>query len=276
MRHRTERPSRRPQPPRTARSMPVRRWSSAACVLALLIAAPSATAAAGQGGTVRPGLGHNPAVVEQSTATIDKNSPSWAGFAGTGATFSDVVGSWVQPAVTCPTNQQQDAAFWVGIDGYQSNTVEQTGTDSDCNKGNKKHPGGAHYYAWWQMYPGSSNVIAHPVGPLDSMTAEVSTNGSTFTLTLTDNTQGWTNSTTQTPTTTAAAASAEWIVEAPTIKGKPSKLANFGSVSFSGLSVTSNPSSFTPVQFTMTKGKKVKASPTKMSGASFTVNWEQN
>src|SRR5262249_45222375 len=58
-------------------------------------------------------------------------SRTWGGYAVTGATGSatDFQGSWIVPAVTCSGGPNQYASMWVGIDGFNSNTVEQTGTD---------------------------------------------------------------------------------------------------------------------------------------------------
>jgi hypothetical protein len=238
-------------------------------------------------GAFGPGLVHGPNQTTGGTL-LQAKSPNWAGYAlwGKGVTFSDVVGSWTQPAATCPTNAQQDASFWVGIDGYQkgSPTTEQIGTDSDCAKKNKKlHTGGPTYYAWWQMYPSASNTIPDPVSPGDQMTAEVSANGTSFTLTLTDNSQNppWSYSTVQS-SSSARQASAEWIAEAPSgCNGCASvKLADFTSVSFNGLSVTFSPSAsaFNIEQIQMFKGKTQKASAgSEMSnGSSFTVQWLHN
>jgi hypothetical protein len=216
---------------------------------------------------------------------LTAKSSNWAGFAvsAKGVTFSDVVGSWVQPAVTCQGNAQQDSSFWVGIDGYAkgAGTVEQTGTDSDCNKGTKKNPGGPHYYAWWTMYPApsvdiSAVVPADTVTPGDSMTAQVSASGGSFTLTLTDAGK-WTYSTTQS-SSAAPQSSAEWIAEAPSgCNGCASvKLADFGSVMFDGLSVTASAAAFNYTQISMYKGKNPRALTTATSTSSFTVNWEHN
>src|SRR5574337_1127022 len=66
-----------------------------------------------------------------------KNSTSinWSGYANTGTTFKVVKGSWTQPSVTCGASETSYSSFWVGIDGDTTNTVEQTGTDSDCSSG---------------------------------------------------------------------------------------------------------------------------------------------
>jgi len=213
------------------------------------------------------------------TATTAK-SHNWAGYAvwGKGVTFHSAVGSWTEPAASCPSNAVQGASFWVGIDGYLKNsrTVEQIGTDSDCS-------GGATYFAWWEMYPGPVNPIPDPVSPGDSMTADVSAVGTSFTLTLSDNSQGWSFTTTQ--SSSVQESSAEWIAESPVgCNGCSSgKLADFGSVTFNGLAVTyacskkcpgGNPP-FKNTQIQMYKGKTLLASTgPEMNGSSFTVTWD--
>jgi hypothetical protein len=237
------------------------------------------------------------APIQNETLSGSKaTSVNWAGYANTGAagvtpavTFSGVIGSWVQPAVTC-TNVPAESAFWVGIDGFLkgSSTVEQIGTDSDCDKKNKKlKTGGPTYYAWWEMYPAASNTITttgsspqYPVAAGDTMTAEVTVTGSSFTLTLKDSTQGWSFTTTQMATTPES--SAEWIVEAPSkcVGCAPLKLANFGSVTFSSISdtpSTSDSSDITAWPINMTKGKKlVKASTMRLTQSSFVVTWHHD
>ena len=58
-------------------------------------------------------------------------STNWSGYAGTTGTYTSVTASWIQPAGHC-TGGDQYAAFWVGLDGYSSSTVEQTGSEVDC------------------------------------------------------------------------------------------------------------------------------------------------
>jgi hypothetical protein len=224
-----------------------------------------------------------------------KHSPAisldWAGYAVTGATITTVSGSWVQPAVACPDNKATESAFWVGIDGFAATdpTVQQIGTDSDCLKGSKKVPGGPSYYAWYEMYPGSIVVLppTYALAAGDAMSASVTLVGGAYQLVLTD-AGHWTFSTLQVPTTTPLDASAEWIVEAPTTckgtKCKPVKLADFGSVGFTGASANGLPissSAFQPDTISMsknTKGTKVKASTSALGsgGDAFTVTWVTN
>jgi len=69
-------------------------------------------------------------------------STNWAGYADTGSSFSKVSASWTEPSVTCSGSQEQLAAFWVGIDGYSSSSVEQDGTLIECYRGR------AYQYSW--------------------------------------------------------------------------------------------------------------------------------
>ena len=135
-------------------------------------------------------------------------STNWSGYAVTGTSFTSAVGSWVVPTATC-TSGVLYASFWVGIDGYSSSTVEQTGTDSDCVGT------GPVYYAWYEFYPHPSiNIGSVPVSPGNQMSASVTYNGSEFTITITNETTG--KSYTKSSTVSGAKrSSAEWIAEAP-------------------------------------------------------------
>ena len=154
-----------------------------------------------------------------STSTFgitSAESYNWAGYAvvtsGTDK-VTDVKGSWTVPAATatCNANQEWDSSFWVGIDGYKSSTVEQTGTDTYCFEG------AVSYYAWYEFYPAASvTITTHTVSPGDSMSAEVKwvASLSTFKLTIKDTTAGWIFSITGSASG-AKRNSAEWIAESP-------------------------------------------------------------
>jgi len=211
-------------------------------------------------------------------------STNWSGYAAykSGTTFSDVKGSWVEPTATCSTNKATYASFWVGIDGYNSNSVEQLGTDADCTGTNKpKH------YAWFEMYPDASHQISgFAVHPGDGISAEVSRSNSSYTLSIKNNTTGATFSTTQSQSGLANS-SAEWVAEAPALcraTCQIQKLTNFGTVNFSGSYSTGNghtgsisDSNWSNDRITMvTNGGTVKASPSALStdGTSFSVTWK--
>lgn len=155
------------------------------------------------------------------------NSLNWAGYAVTGGTgsVSQVSGSWVEPAVSC-TRATTYAAFWDGIDGYNSNTVEQGGTLAECVHGH------ASYYAWYEFYPAASveisSITVHP-GDTIAVTVSFSSSTSLFSITVTDGSQSYTQSGS---VSGAARSSAECIAERPTVGGRLASLADFGSAKF--------------------------------------------
>src|SRR2546428_410774 len=213
-------------------------------------------------------------------------STNWSGYAVTGAAGSvtDAKGSWIVPSVTC-SSAASYSSFWVGIDGFGSNTVEQTGTDSDCQSGSPT------YYAWYEFYPGPGLLITDiTVRPGDHLSAEAvySTTG-LVTVTITD-------ATTAQPFTTsggggALGSSAEWIAEAPSSAGGVLPLANFETAYLgqdnTGLSptnyatvsgVTGPTGSFGPSvqEITMVSSSgttEAQPSPLSTDGTSFSVAW---
>jgi len=120
-------------------------------------------------------------------------SGNWSGYAVTGSTFTTATATWVQPKADCTSSDgSTDMSPWVGLDGYTSTTVEQTGTSADCSGSS------VDYYAWYEMYPSNYVTINHTVDAGDSFTGTVThTSGTSYKLTLTDSTQDWTYSTTK-------------------------------------------------------------------------------
>jgi hypothetical protein len=157
---------------------------------------------------------HRPADIRNHRVDGSYESTNWSGYAVTGSNFTAVTGSWIVPASTCAAKSSAEyAAFWVGIDGWNSNSVEQTGTDSDCSNGKPS------YYAWYEFYPQPSYYAGRltNLNPGDVMTASVTYNSSKsqFSVTITDTTSHATFTTTYRSGGTAARSSAEWIAEAP-------------------------------------------------------------
>jgi hypothetical protein len=156
------------------------------------------------------------------------DSTNWSGYAVTGAngSVSDVRGSWIVPSANCSNSPSTSyASFWVGIDGYSSNTVEQIGTDSDCESGQPT------YYVWFEFYPHwSYTVNSVPLKSGDKVSAEVKyTANGKFTASITNESTNQYFST-STKMNNAARSSAEWIIEAPW-SGGVLPLADFTSVS---------------------------------------------
>ncbi|MCI4370752.1 MAG: G1 family endopeptidase, partial [Thermoplasmata archaeon] len=163
-------------------------WT-AGLVLAILVL-PGLGAVTAVAAAAGPGLAPHAALYHSGPSHTATQSTNWAGYAVTGAnhSVSYVHGSWIEPsAVSCPSKGYQYSSFWVGIDGYSSSTVEQTGTDTDCQAGV------AAYYAWYEFYPNPSFVISKvPIHAGDTISAAVKYVNSTvgFRVTLTDVTTG--------------------------------------------------------------------------------------
>ncbi|HEV2981977.1 MAG TPA: G1 family glutamic endopeptidase [Solirubrobacteraceae bacterium] len=198
-------------------------------------------------------------------------STNWSGYAVSGAgPYTTVSASWTQPAVECATTKAGYSAFWVGLDGDTSNTVEQTGTEANCSSG------AAEYGAWYEMYPKRPVLYPKPVSPGDSFSASVTALArGRFRLTLSDTTKGWSVTASQ-KRKSAARSSAEVIAEAPATRKRVLPLADFGTIGFSGASVdgsllTSSTPGLEPI--TMASGETVKAVPSPVSGGSFSDTW---
>jgi hypothetical protein len=206
------------------------------------------------------------------TAAVSEN---WAGYAaaGTVGAFTQVSASWSEPAVTCAADQTF-SSFWVGLDGDGTSTVEQTGTEADCADG------AASYQGWFEMFPAAPVFYNETVTPGDAMSASVVANGGgSFTLTLTDSTQGWTKVTNET-SDTAQLGSAEIIAEAPSDgNGDVLPLSNFGAVTFTAALIdTTAIGTLNTAAVTMeSAGDVAEATPSAVAdGDEFTVTDDSN
>jgi hypothetical protein len=129
------------------------------------------------------------------------------------------------------------SSHWVGLDGFSSHTVEQDGIEADCNGPT------AQYFAWREVFPRPEQPFTMKIKPGDSITASVrfSRSSGKYRLEVRDNTNGHHRTVHQKCEGTCKRSSAEVISEAPTIiSGAPtqSSLADYGAVSFSGISIT--------------------------------------
>ncbi len=155
-------------------------------------------------------------------------SANWSGYAATGGhgAYRSVSASWTEPTARCPGGAARYAAFWVGLDGYSSHSVEQIGTDSDC------HGKTARYYGWYEMYPAAPVKFGSKVRPGDKLSASVRFSGAkTYTLVLRDRTRAWKHTITRTEAGLDRS-SAEVITEAPSSEIGIVPLADFGTVRF--------------------------------------------
>lgn len=205
----------------------------------------------------------------QAPALISRRTTlNWSGYASRTGPFSSVSASWVEPRVTC-SSKSTYSAFWVGLDGYDSRTVEQTGTSLDCDRGRPL------YFGWYEMFPRSPVNFARSIARGDLMSASVVASGKTFVLTLIDRTRGWTERVMQSAPK-AKRRSAEVVVEAPW-SGSVLPLADFGAVNFYAAKANGRPLGWSaPQQVIMaTKSGVIKAEPSRLSdGENFSDVWK--
>ena len=226
--------------------------------LAALATAASAVAPAAPATAAASGLAFKP-------LAYNINGYNWGGYAATGSGFTSVSATWTEPSATC--NSTNDLyAPWVGIDGYGSSTVEQTGVATDCSSGSPVDQ------AWYEMYPANPVYLSsgsYPVRAGDVVHASVTYAGSgRYKLTLNDATRGWTYSTTK--SLSASRTSAEVIIESPT-----GAYPNFGTLHFSGATVNGKSlGSFNPTALDPSNGVYEAHTSAISGGTSFTDTYE--
>ena len=197
-------------------------------------------------------------------------SQNWAGYAAHAKTYKQISASWVEPTAHC-TGSRTFSSFWVGLDGYNSKSVEQTGTEVDCSGGH------ARYSAWYEMFPAPPVNFSNPVHPGDHFTGSATFTGSGhYTLVLKDITQGWSHTVHKTRTG-AHHSSAEVIAEAPsTFGGAILPLTNFGTAHFSNAKVNGAAMGrANPIKIIMVNGSgRAKASVSALAGGTaFSARW---
>jgi hypothetical protein len=238
--------------------------------------APAATSSAGvAAGSVRfapvsmtPAAVTGPVTAAGSGAVMGANSNNWAGWAASGNRYTSVSASWTQPSVQCASHENSDSAFWVGLDGYNSGSVEQAGVQAGCANGN------AFYGAWTELFPSPPQFLSQSVNPGDALTVTVTLTGGRYSLTIGD-AHHW-SATSSGKTQRSSSVSAEVVAEAPTGSKGVMQLSNFRSVSFASAAVNGKSMSQANrlAQITMGSSRRVMAQPSGLSGSSFGVSWK--
>ena len=202
---------------------------------------------------------------QQHNSVANQTSTNWSGYAADGTTFSTVSSSWVEPSVSC--NSRGIVAFWIGLDGFNSPTVEQDGTGVDCSSGSPQQ------FAWWETFPANSiQEYPDPVRAGDSLSSTITAQGGgRYNYSLTDSSEGWTEQ--QVVSANGTNASAEIIAEAVTSGSSVTPLPNFGSISFTGSSFNNNSLQATGASAIdmINSSNQVIASTGPLNGGSFTV-----
>jgi Peptidase A4 family len=226
--------------------------------------------------TVSPTMGHP---VSASAAVTRTGAYNWAGYVAGGAsgTVTQVSGTWVQPVVNCTKPGPSYLATWVGIDGFNTSDLVQTGTGAACSGGS------ASYNAWWEVLPASERVISSiPVHAGDKIQAYVSYSASSkkFTMTIADGTHSFSKTETVSSTMRNAA---ECIVERPEVGRSLSNLAKFKTDRFSSCTATiagvtggiGTFSSVFEIEMVNNNDTKVIGAPSGLTGGkTFHVTWK--
>jgi hypothetical protein len=198
-------------------------------------------------------------------------STGWSGYVDTGTGFTEANGSWVEPSATCASSETSLAAFWVGIGGYSSATVEQDGTLIECYEGT------AYQYSWWEMYPATDiQVVGETVAAGDEIHAVVARSGTSYTLSVTDSTKTANSFSTTQTCSDCSNTSAEWIVEAPSGGSGVYPLADFGTWKLTDLSVAATSITGTTELVMEDSSGDIEAQPGSLSDDSFTDTWERS
>ena len=157
---------------------------------------------------------------------------NWSGYvySQAGEPFTAASGTFNVPDVA-PSSGPTYMAEWVGIDGWGNSDLIQDGVIVDYIPGS-----GEQVDPFWEILPAMSTPITSlDVSVGDSVTASVAeVSGTTWQLTVTDNTTG--DSFTTQQSYTGPGHSAEWIVERPELNGSLTTLADFSpEVTFTNL-----------------------------------------
>jgi hypothetical protein len=182
---------------------------------------------------------------EEKLARRGLYTDNWAGAVLTGSEIDAVTGTFVVPSVNVPdggdSTQLYCASAWVGIDGFSSQAILQTGVNFCTQNGQISN------IAWYEWAPASmvywdSNSISINTG--DTISATVyATSPTGGTATITNQSNGQSVSYTfsdQSPSLTGT--SAEWIMEDAAINGGYFDFPDFGSdfTFYGAMAVTSN------------------------------------
>jgi Peptidase A4 family len=200
-------------------------------------------------------------------------SSNWSGYAAHNGPYKSISASWVEPGGHCSGSGHKYSSFWVGLDGFNSSSVEQTGSEVDCKGGSPR------YYSWYEMFPKFPVRFHNAVRPGDHFHGSVTFNGGgRFTLKLSDVTRHWTH-TEHKSLKSARRASAEVIVEAPSSsRGVVLPLANFGTVHISSAKVSgSKMGSHHPTKIIMQAGTTRKDTVSGLGhGQNFSATWRHS
>jgi hypothetical protein len=92
--------------------------------------------------------------ITNGKGTVSVTSTNWGGFADSisSGLILEAYAVWQVPTISCASHTPSLNDNWVGIDGYNTGTVEQGGTYGYCVSATQ----GPYYWTWWEFYPYNS------------------------------------------------------------------------------------------------------------------------
>ena len=188
----------------------------------------------------------------------------WAGFFEIPGAVSEASATWVVPTLTCSGSTTATSSTWVGIGGISGGNLLQAGMYDNCVGGIQEHG------AFAEEFPGSTSSFQLPIRVGDTITATIDDGAGGWEATVTDLT------TAQEEIATAAdytgGTSAEWEVED---YGQPTyPLSNWGSESFTALTVNGASAFPTQAYEMLAADGSVVASPSNPSGGVYRIAYQ--
>ncbi len=189
-----------------------------------------------------PLLSHTNQLTSFTTQTQQTaNARNWAGYSIYSilpkTLFRGVQATWVQPKITCHTNQEW-VTFWVGLDGWTNGHVEQAGSEAYCITATSAPI----YNIWWEVYPNYSIQVGPTINAGDTVTALVIYNPANTTITMAakDVTTGqsFVHSEVCTGQVTCPRTSAEIVSESVAGSTGYYPVPNYGKVTFTKVAIT--------------------------------------
>jgi Peptidase A4 family len=198
-------------------------------------------------------------------------SDNWSGYVLPTASGSvtQVEGDWTVPTANCASTPNAFSSSWVGIDGQMDSQVLQTGTETDCVKGQQLD------YGWFENYPSPPvglDIAVHSGDVISGELVEVAPGYWSYTLT--DLTSGQVVTSPSPIAYQGPGSSAEWIEEDPGDQVHP--LTDFGTIDFSGLSVNGSTPIMDPSDnsLNMVQNGQLEAQPSQFGNDVFSVAYQ--
>jgi len=194
-------------------------------------------------------------------------SANWSGYELGDGPYTSIAGTFTVPDLA-PSSTATAMAEWAGIDGADNSSLIQAGVGETYDPSSNL----VQIQAWWEILPAPETPITTlTVVPGDTVTVAIAqVTATTWAIRVSDDTNGESFTTEQ--TYGGPLASAEWIVEAPTVSSSGT-IATLGvyspAITFTGLQAGGNSLSTTAV--VMEQGGVVVSVPSALASAGFAV-----